>query len=114
MRKIFLLVVVLAVLLLGGMTFSAPAAHASAASAHAQATRPHVALVCPLTIREGAQGSVVKLLQSDLNQILPVLLTVDGIFGPKTKAAVIQLQEDNGLRVDGIVGPQTWHVLAEC
>jgi len=39
-------------------------------------------------------------------------LVVDGIFGPKTKAAVIAFQkamsaEIRGFAVDGIVGPQT-------
>ena len=32
---------------------------------------------------------------------------VDGIHGPKTKAAVKQFQGDNGLTVDGIAGPNT-------
>lgn len=38
-------------------------------------------------------------------------VTVDGIFGPKTQAAVIELQRQFGLSVDGIVGPQTWYVM---
>lgn len=32
---------------------------------------------------------------------------VDGIYGPKTKAAVIAFQKKNGLVADGIVGPKT-------
>ena len=36
---------------------------------------------------------------------------VDGIFGPKTKSAVEQFQEVNGLLVDGMVGPQTWSAI---
>lgn len=32
---------------------------------------------------------------------------VDGIYGPKTKAAVKAFQKKNGLTVDGIVGPKT-------
>ncbi|MEF2589941.1 MAG: peptidoglycan-binding domain-containing protein [Dysosmobacter sp.] len=30
---------------------------------------------------------------------------MDGIFGSKTKAAVLAFQKANGLGVDGIVGP---------
>jgi peptidoglycan hydrolase-like protein with peptidoglycan-binding domain len=36
---------------------------------------------------------------------------VDGLYGPRTAAAVERLQRDSGLTVDGIVGPQTRRVL---
>jgi subtilisin family serine protease len=35
-------------------------------------------------------------------------LKVDGKYGPKSKAACVSLQQQMGLQVDGIVGPDTW------
>ena len=37
----------------------------------------------------------------------------DGVFGSKTELAVSHFQADNGLQVDGIVGPNTWAKLWE-
>jgi peptidoglycan hydrolase-like protein with peptidoglycan-binding domain len=38
-------------------------------------------------------------------------LAVDNSFGPATRSAVINYQRYWGLRVDGIVGKQTWNIL---
>jgi peptidoglycan hydrolase-like protein with peptidoglycan-binding domain len=46
-------------------------------------------------------------IQNVLNVTQGESLVVDGIFGPKTRAAVTRFQTKNGLKVDGIVGPET-------
>ncbi len=33
---------------------------------------------------------------------------IDGLMGPKTRKAIEDFQEQNGLNVDGKVGPKTW------
>ena len=55
----------------------------------------------------GSSGSWVKTLQEMLNS-KGYNLAVDGIFGPKTKAAVKSYQKAHGLKVDGLVGDETW------
>lgn len=45
--------------------------------------------------------------QARLNNLAFFCGSVDGIYGPKTKAAVLTFQETYRLLVDGIVGPQT-------
>ncbi|MDJ0737907.1 MAG: peptidoglycan-binding protein [Nostocaceae cyanobacterium] len=53
------------------------------------------------------QGSDVRRLQAMLKET-GYEIDVDGFFGEKTEAIVKQFQEENGLTVDGIVGPNTW------
>jgi hypothetical protein len=60
---------------------------------------------------EGSVGEDVKLLQTMLNNI-SYKLSVDGIFGKLTAAAVREFQGVNGLAADGIVGPKTLGKLA--
>ena len=55
----------------------------------------------------GSTGSAVSKLQTVLNQH-GYDLAVDGIFGVKTQAAVRDYQQRNGLKLDGIAGPETW------
>ena len=62
------------------------------------------------TIRRGSRGSDVSALQSALNS-KGYNLSVDGIFGSNTQAAVRDYQSKNGLSVDGIVGNNTWNSL---
>jgi peptidoglycan hydrolase-like protein with peptidoglycan-binding domain len=61
-------------------------------------------------VRSGDREHPVRTLQHLLRaRNHPV--TVDGIFGPKTDAAVRAFQMDKHLSVDGIVGPKTWSAL---
>ena len=66
-------------------------------------------------LRVGSQGPNVVVLQVSLNRIaqsypaIPKIPEVDGIFGPRTEAAVLALQRIFGLTPDGIVGPGTWY-----
>jgi peptidoglycan hydrolase-like protein with peptidoglycan-binding domain len=64
------------------------------------------------TIMRGDVGADVKLCQQRLN-LKGAKLDVDGLFGPKTDAAVRDFQKKNKLTVDGIVGPKTWAVLLQ-
>lgn len=54
------------------------------------------------TIKRGSRGSDVAFLQRWLG------IDDDGVFGPVTEAAVRRYQRMRGLKVDGIVGPNTW------
>lgn len=63
------------------------------------------------TVKNGSKGTEVTLLQTTLNKLGGYGLTEDGIFGPKTEAAVKDFQKKKGLDVDGIVGPKTWTAL---
>ena len=62
------------------------------------------------TLRRGARGENVRLLQTMLSKDGSTL-AIDGIFGPGTQSAVRAFQNRYGLKVDGIVGPQTWKKL---
>jgi peptidoglycan hydrolase-like protein with peptidoglycan-binding domain len=61
-------------------------------------------------VRQGDQGHPVPSLQY-LLRARGQGVSVDGIFGPRTDAAVRAFQQSRGLAVDGIVGPNTWSVL---
>jgi GH24 family phage-related lysozyme (muramidase) len=65
-----------------------------------------------ITLKEGSRGQYVEMSQRALNHALgKAVLTVDGVFGKKTKQEVMNYQKRHGLTVDGIIGKQTWNML---
>lgn len=75
-----------------------------------------VALVIPLAtrstanaevIKQGSSGATVRTIQTKLKNWGYYTGSVDGIFGSRTKSAVMYFQRRNGLVADGIVGTQT-------
>ena len=60
-------------------------------------------------LKEGTGGSYVRFLQQLLESDFIPVGSIDGVFGPKTSQAVKVYQQNKGLVVDGIVGPNTWN-----
>jgi peptidoglycan hydrolase-like protein with peptidoglycan-binding domain len=58
-------------------------------------------------LTKGDEGSGIKGMQY-LLRAHGASLTADGKFGQVTESAVREFQDDQGLPVDGIVGPKTW------
>lgn len=56
-------------------------------------------------IKRGSKGKYVEMVQKVVG------VKVDGVFGPKTEAAVKAYQRRHGLKADGIVGPKTWNAM---
>lgn len=64
--------------------------------------------ICP------AHGTeFVRWVQSSLNQVLGLNLSVDGVMNAPTRSALRRFQEQQGLPVDGIAGPETERALIE-
>ena len=59
------------------------------------------------TLERGSKGSEVKKLQNRLKDLGYLDGSVDGDFGEKTEAAVIDFQQNNGLTADGKAGTAT-------
>ena len=65
-------------------------------------------------LKQGARGENVKILQRALNQVFSSGLTVDGVYGKKTKDAVLKFQKTSkNLKVTGIYDRSTHEALSE-
>ena len=100
--KIFVFVIVFAVLLSFGTV--------ALRGFTAQSGAPVVAKFAA-TYKQGSSGSVVKTIQQKLKNWGYYKGSVDGIYGAKTKAAVVSFQKKNGLTADGVVGNKTLKAL---
>ena len=105
----------LAVALAAGM------AGVSASSARAAADRPAAPYALTAAIgqawpelRQGSNSAWPQVTVRSLQYLLNAhgaRLTVDGVFGPKTKAAVVAFQHAKGLTASGVVQASTWRSL---
>ncbi|MBR5868690.1 MAG: peptidoglycan-binding protein [Clostridia bacterium] len=65
----------------------------------------------PETIRLGARGSDVALLQLGLSRAGYYRGALDGIFGGQTREALMEFQRAEGIGADGIAGEESWRGL---
>ncbi len=75
------------------------------------AVRTTAAATTSPTLRQGDIGADVAEAQTLLAKAGFSPGTVDGNFGPKTRAAVVAFQRAKGLAADGVIGPNTWKAL---
>ena len=61
-------------------------------------------------VQNGSQGHPIRTLQF-LLRAHGHNLTVDGMFGPATEAAIKAFQTNKGMTADGIMSAQTWSTL---
>src|SRR5687767_10241861 len=66
-----------------------------------------------LELQLGSVGQRVEEAQTYLKALRLYHGEVDGIFGPETRGAVLELQRRAGIERDGIIGKDTWRVLHE-
>ena len=65
----------------------------------------------PSTLTMGSTGSEVERLQNDLTA-LKYEVEINGSFDANTEAAVKKFQQQNDLKVDGVVGRETGQKLS--
>lgn len=64
-----------------------------------------------VVLKQGSKGDLVKAVQTKLIKWGYLTGRADGIFGAKTKTAVIRFQRKNGLTADGVIGTRTAQAL---
>jgi peptidoglycan hydrolase-like protein with peptidoglycan-binding domain len=55
----------------------------------------------------------VRWAQSCLNEVMGLRLATDGIMNAETRSAIRSFQQRRGMRIDGLVGPETERTLAQ-
>ena len=70
----------------------------------------------PGTLQVGSRGDNVRVLQQNLNDLVPFYptitrLNVDGIFGPITQGSVTAFQRIFGMTPSGIANEMTWNLI---
>ncbi|MBQ8537366.1 MAG: peptidoglycan-binding protein, partial [Clostridia bacterium] len=65
------------------------------------------------TLRNGSRGDEVRKLQERLKELGYLQAEVDGVYGDRTKGAVMRFQKAHGLSRDGVAGKHTQTILYE-
>jgi peptidoglycan hydrolase-like protein with peptidoglycan-binding domain len=98
-----------------GVGLVLPTSTAAAATTTATATAaPRAAVPAWPVLRQGSNSAWPKVTVRSLQYLLSAHgahLTVDGVFGAQTKAAVLSFQRAHHLTADGVVGGTTWNAL---
>ncbi len=79
----------------------------AASSAQAQATTLETPAVDQIALN-APESPNIQDIQTALKNAAIYQGKIDGVMGPKTKKAIREFQEKNGLTADGKVGPKTW------
>ncbi|MBQ3077341.1 MAG: spore cortex-lytic enzyme [Clostridia bacterium] len=61
----------------------------------------------PAALQQGASGEQVRQVQQALRDLGYEVGAVDGVYGSRTRAAVLAFQRDRGLTQDGVAGRET-------
>ena len=104
------------ILRVSALTLALMAVLAAAVFCAVQAARPHAEVaygqgIEAAALKQGSRGEDVKTVQQKLKRWGYYSGSVDGIYGSATKKAVEYFQRKNGLTVDGIVGQKTYAAL---